>query len=278
MKTKAKAWITAAAFLILLCFLPLCASAAETQQDGVRYENPETGYQIMILDELDFLSPSEETKLIEDMMPVTEFGNIIFWSTDEPTFDEIEQASKKRYELYGFESAGIFAINDDARKVTFQSYGKIYEFVNPSLARSITDNVSHYASTGDYYSCAQETFYEVNEVLHGNSIAEPMKYISFIVIALMLSFVIIVGIAFGKIFNPLARADEEQALLVGKGDLVSGEVRVVKTGSQTRTWVIVLIHILLSIGKSGGGGGSSSSGGGGGGGSSGGGGGGSSSY
>lgn len=277
MKSKLRTAAAAAAVCVLLLLSAAVSAdaAAAKHADKVRYTNPDTGYQVMILDELDFLSESEEANLTEDMIPATEYGDVMFWSTNEPTSDEIIQAREKRHGIFGAESSGILAINDSARKVTFQSDGRIYSLVNPSYARSITDNVSHYASSGDYYSCASEAFFQVNRVLRGNAIAEPMKYISYVLIALMISFVVVVALAFSGLFNPLARKNPEQAKLVGSGELIQGAPTVKKLRTQTRAWVRitgqVLLTILSSIGNS-------SSSGGGSGGSSGGGGGGSSSY
>ena len=264
----------AVCLLAAVCILPLCLSVsfgARASQSNAQYTNPETGYQALILDDDDLLTAQEEAALVQDMIPITEYGHIIFWSTESYTFDEIEQAKNMRYNLYGNESSGIFAINMQVRKVTFQSDGTIYTMVSSSYARSITDNVSHYASSGNYYQCAAEAYAQVLTVLQGNRIAEPMKYISFVVIGLMLSFVLVVGIVFGKRFNPLIKQNDDKARLIGRGMLATDTPEVKCTDTSPRLWVTILLIFLRAALSSGG---SSSSGGGGGGGSRGGGGGG----
>ena len=275
MKNRFCRW--AVCLIIIVCILPLClsASAARTNLSGAQYTNPETGYQALILDENDLLTADEETALVQSMIPITDYGHIVFWSTESYTYDEIEQAKQQRYNLYGYESSGIFAINMNVRKVTFQSDGAIYSMVSSSYARSITDNVSGYASSGNYYQCAAEAYRQILTVLQGNRIAEPMKYISFVVIGLMLSFVLVVGIVFGKRFNPLIKINNDKARLIGTGMLVTSKPVVTRTGTSQRVWVTILL-ILLRAAFSGGGssrggrtsGGGGSSGGGGGGGSS----------
>lgn len=247
---------------------------------AVRYTNPDTGCEVRIIDDSDLLTDEEEARLVTDMIPITDYGHIMFWSTDERSADAEIQAREKRASFYGRDSAGILSVNMADRKVVFHSDGAIYDAVSSSYARSITDNASGYASAGDYYGCAREVFEEVNRVLHGQAIAEPMKYISYVIIALMLAFVIVVGLAFGKRFNPLLRQNRHQAKVVGTGALLATQPIVAKKNTSARTWVKVVGIILMSLfsGDGSGSSGGSSGGGGGGGGSSGGGGGGSSSF
>lgn len=251
--------------LSAVCLLPILCLSSAAQRGDAQYTNPQTGYQALILDEYDLLTTQEEEALVQVMTPITDYGDIIFWSTNEYAYDEIDQAKDMRYALYGNESSGIFAVNMSARKVTFQSDGAIYTMVSSSYARSITDNVSGYASAGNYYMCAAQAYAQVYEVLQGNRIAEPMKYISYVVIGLMVAFVIIVGIVFSKHFNPLIKHNDEKVRAVGKGYLMTSAPTVKCTDTELRGWVKVLLIILraaLSSGGSGGSGGGSSSGGG----------------
>ena len=282
MKTKC-ARLVVCALLVTVLLPVLCGGAYAAQRDDAQYTNPQTGFQALIRDEYDLLTDEQESALVEVMKPITAYGDIIFWSTGEYTYNEIDQAKRMRYTLYGNESSGIFAINMSARKVTFQSDGAIYSMVTRSYARSITDNVSGYASSGDYYRCAAEAFTQIDQVLQGNRIAEPMKYISYVVIGLMLAFVLVVGIVFSGGFNPLVKHNKGNISAVGSGYLMTAAPSVKCTDTEPRGWVVVLLVILRIFFASGGSssGGSSSSGGGGGGGggsSSGGGGGGSSSF
>lgn len=244
--------------------------------EAVRYINPSTGYEVRIQDDDDLLSAVEESMLADAMKPITDYGHIMFWSTAEGAPDAEIQAREKRASYYGRDSAGILAINMKNRKVVFHADGAMYDAVNASDARSITDNVSEYASSKNYYTCAREAFDQVLMRLQGQTIAEPMKYTSYVVIGLMLAFVIVVGLAFGPL-NPLSKKNKHPAKIFGAGRLLASEPMIRKTGSSTRTWVSIL-WIFLSSFSLGGGGSSGGGSSGGGGGSSGGGGGGSSSF
>lgn len=280
MRTKAVRFILCLA-LICVILTALAVSASAAGGDSVRYTNSFTGFQAVILDELDLLSDAEEEMLKEYMIPITEYGNIAFWSTDEYTSYEISQAKSKRYSLFGDSSSGILSINMKVRYITFQSDGRIYSAVSESNSRSVTDNASGYASRGDFYGCAVSVYEQVGALLKGDGISEPMKYTSYIFIALMLAFVIIVGVAFSALFNPLARRNKQQAVFSSSGSLAAGPVRSKVTNTYIRAWWRVLLFILSAMLRSGGGGfsgGGSSGGGSSGGGSSGGGGGGSSRF
>ena len=61
---------------VLLFFLFLLPIRAET---GV-YSNPDTGYTVYMMDQIDLLSSEEEEQLIEDMKPITTYGNVAFIS------------------------------------------------------------------------------------------------------------------------------------------------------------------------------------------------------
>ena len=201
--------------LILLLSLSVFQSFAEESDDTADnvdipvYVNDETGFVAEVYDDLDLLTDSEEMSLLEDMAPITQYGNAAFWSTDEKTGDSIDQARVKRLELYGYEDAVIFAINMSSRRLTVQSYGNIYKYVTDSKARSITDNASSFATYQDYYKCASKVYSEIFKVLQGEMIPEPMKIAGFAVISVMLGITIVLCIAFSKRSNPL-RAEAEE--------------------------------------------------------------------
>lgn len=191
-------------FLFVLCAVICMISSAPCAyaEDEVRYTNSETGYKVLIIDSDNLLSDEEESRLTEDMMPVTAYGNIAFWTTEENTYNEIEQARLKRKELFGFDSACIFVINMDIRKLTIQSYGDINKSITDSIARSITNNVSKYATSEDYYNCSKTAFSQILDVCEKRHISEPLKVSGYIVISLMSGLIIAISIAFSKRQNP----------------------------------------------------------------------------
>ena len=192
------------------CIIALAFAAVPVADaaDDVKYVNPDTGYKVVIIDEDDLLNFIEERALVKDMTPLTEYGNIAFWTTGEYTSNEIDQARLKRRSLFGLESGCIFEINRSARKLVIQSYGKINESVTDSKARSITNNVSHYATSNQYYNCSREAFSQILDVCEQKSISEPLKISGYVVISLMLGLIIAIGIAFSKKNNPILQFDE----------------------------------------------------------------------
>lgn len=229
MKNKLSVIASFLVVTIILLSLPLSASAAE----NVRYTNSETGYRVVIIDEDDLLSDQEEAKLVEDMTPVTEYGNVAFWSTQAYASDEIDQARLKRLELFEYESASIFVINMNIRKLTIQSYGEIYKYVTDSYARSITDNVKSYATSKDYYTAAGKAYSQMYSVINGEKISEPMKYFSLAVIALMLGVIFALMIAFSKRFNPLAEPAAKLDKINEINYPVNPNLQYIKTGTHT---------------------------------------------
>lgn len=197
-------------FLCLVLVMGACitANAADT-----RYTDADTGFRVLIIDELDLLTDEEEAMLAEDMQPLTKYGNIAFWTTKAAASSEIDQARLKRKELFEYESAGIFAINMNMRKLTIQSYGEINNFVNDSLARSITDNVSKYATSKNYYSCAKNAFSQMLDVCENRRINESMKVTGFAVLSVMAGLIIALGVAFSKRHNPLQAENSQKGLV-----------------------------------------------------------------
>lgn len=259
--TKTKRALAAVLVFVILISLSMFTSfAAEKKASHKRseaqYTNPETGYQVLIKDDDDLLSSSDEKKLVEEMMPLTEYGHAILWTTNINVSDYLEQARKERKACYEYDSASIFMINVGSRNICIQSYGTLYRYLSGSIARTITDNVSHYATAGDYYTCAKEAFTQMTATAHGEKIAEPMKITSYIVISIVLGLMIALAIAFSKKFNPLRKSIEPPETK-GSGTMMATPLNMVLIKTDT-------IHVSSSSGGFGGGGGGGCGGGGGG--------------
>ncbi len=248
---RALAFILAAAVIVTASSFGAFAAddRAGKSNGNAQYTNPETGYQVLVSDDSDLLTADEERSLVEDMKPVTEFGHVIFWTTNKYASNEIEQARQARKACYEYDSASIFVINMANRKLTIQSYGALYNTINDSKARSITDNVSRYATKKQYYNCAKEAFSQMYTTANGASIAEPMKYLSYIVISLMLGVTIALAIAFSKKFNPL-RKSVAPPETVGSGTLMTAPAELVLVRTET-----VIVESSSHVGGGGGGGG-----------------------
>ena len=232
----------------------------EEQVESILIENENTSYQLLIRDEANLLTSDEIEKLRDDMTPLTEYGHIAFITINENYTSTADYARSKYHELFGTDSGSLFLIDMDNRYIYIFSDGNNYKYITNSKANIITDNVYRYASRSEYYECSSIAFSQMYTVLSGGKIAEPMRYISNIIIAIVIAFFInFIGIM------SLTRIPPAKATEILKNcniDFNAGNVRTAKTGT----------HKVYSP-QSSGGGGSGGGGGGGGGGSSGGGGG-----
>ena len=158
--------------------------------DPVRYTNPETGYMVVISDDADLLNDAEETLLVQDMIPVTDFGHAGFASgTSEDTLARwyAEQCYR---DYFGTQSGTMFVIDMDDREIRIHSDGEIYRVITNARASTITDNTYRYARNGQYYNCAARAFEQITAVLNGERIAQPMKYISNALLSLILAILL----------------------------------------------------------------------------------------
>jgi len=219
-------------------------------------------YTVIIDDSEDLLSEEEEKLLYQQMLAITEYGNCAFASVRQYGQNTDTYAKNLYRSYFGTQSGTLFLIDMGQRNIWIFSDGAIYRTINKAYANTITDNVYRYASLGSYYHCASEAFSEMLILLEGGRIAQPMKYISNVLIALvsalLLNFFFL--ILQRKKNNSFATAAEKMTAAAGVYVLS----RQLTKSSKHR-------HVESSGGGSSGGGGFS--GGGGGGGSSGGGGG-----
>ena len=143
-------------------------------------------YRIVIDDQEDLLSSSEENSLRIKMEEIRKYGNVGFVTVSQYTSTDTYAKSKYR-ELFGTESGMLFVIDMGRRNIWIFCDGAIYRIINKSYANTITDNVYRYATKGDYYSCAYNVFDQAQTLLEGGRISQPMKYISNVLIALVIA-------------------------------------------------------------------------------------------
>lgn len=143
---------------------------------------------VIIEDDADLLTPEEEEKLANDMAPLTEYGYIIFKSINTNDTRTDIYAKNYYYNKYGNDNGTMFLIDMANREIYICSGGNNSKIITNSKSNIITDNVYKYASNEDYYSCASNAFKDIETLLYGGKIAEPMRYASNIVISLVLGF------------------------------------------------------------------------------------------
>lgn len=175
-----------ALFLLPACLLFPLGVYAESQEAAL-WENPDTGYRIVLEDDAQLLDRKEQEELAAAMRTVTAYGNAAFKSISANAYSAASFADDYYHGLFGTESGTLFLIDMDNRELYLFSDGAIYRTIGKSYADTITDNVYRYASDGDYYLCASSAFEQIGAVLAGEKIAQPMKYISNALLAFILA-------------------------------------------------------------------------------------------
>ena len=163
----------------LLFLLMFCTPLLSRQYISADYT-----YRVVIEDDADLLSESEENMLYMKMENILPYGNVAFVTTEQYT-DTADFARNTYRRLFGTDSGILFVIDMGRRNIWFFSDGRIYRTVNKAYANTIADNVFMYARNGDYYDCAFYAFDQVQTLLEGGKIAQPMKYISNAMIAVV---------------------------------------------------------------------------------------------
>lgn len=191
--------------IVLTIFLAMPVNTALAAEGGVtpvyvdgcwQYQDPDTGYIAILWDDAELLSDEEEKLLINDMIPITAFGDVVFSSDYQDELSTDYWAEKVlRAVCDSGESGVIFEIDMTNREIFIYSDGEIHKTITTSYAYTITDNVYKLATDGRYYDCASEAFSEVISLLEGRSIAQPMKHINNVLLAvalgILLNFIIL---------------------------------------------------------------------------------------
>ena len=195
------------------------------------YKNEKTGYLVVIEDDASLLNQSEIDKLKEEMKPLTQHGNIAFKTLNSNYTSTGSYASSYYSQIFGSANGTIFLIDMDNREIYIYSNGNNYLSVTTDKANIITDNVYKYASREQYYECASKAFSQINSVLKGEKIQEPMRYISNILIsisiALLINFMIVL------INSKIRRAKDKDILSNCNIKFNIGEIKGRKIGTHS---------------------------------------------
>ena len=152
------------------------------------YENPDTGYKAYIIDEEDLLSDDEEDELLNDhMIPITEYGGVSFVSTSSSNAEKT--AADYCYDLFDNNSGTTLLIDMGDRKIAIMSSGTVNKTITKNYGNIITDNIYSYATKEDYLGCAEKGFDQMTIKLEGGHIAEPMRYVSNLLMAIVFALV-----------------------------------------------------------------------------------------
>lgn len=175
-----------ALFLVLLLFRGMKINALAAPV----YTNPDTGYVVTLEDDAELMTEEERAALTERMKAITKWGNVGFKSISENPGTTERYIEDYYRDMFGTSSGTVFLIDMDNRNIWIKNNGAISKVITNAYSDTITDNSYRYASDKDYYGCANEVFSEIATVLSGHRIAQPMKYISNALCAVILAFLI----------------------------------------------------------------------------------------
>ena len=249
-------------FLLLLVLLAALLSAAQADLSEHKWQRFETGCQAVIYDAAGLLADGEAEEVLDSMKPITNHANVAFvtyrelGNTSGTVLNKAKAWGNKRF---GNASAYIvFMIDMTTRRLGIYSSSKVYGVLTTAKANSITDNVYKLASNGEYADCAKAAFAQINRVLGGEKISQPMKYVSNAFLALICAILMTYMFLAGRMRSEQATTMQTLTRAAGVGAATAVTAHVLKK---------VVHHQSSSGGRGGFGGGGGHFGGGGGGGS-----------
>lgn len=174
--------------LCLICFslISLFVTKVEAIETETRTENEENN--IIIEDEAKLLTTEEKQKLRDQMAILSEYGIVLFRTTNIPiNSTSLKYIQNYYYSKYENKAGVAFYIDMYNRQICACATGGLEKKITSGKCDTIMDNVYMYARKGNYYDCAKETFVQMNRVLSGQKIAQKMKYICNAFVAIMIA-------------------------------------------------------------------------------------------
>lgn len=196
--------------VFLLAFAAVFIGCGQVCHAEEVYINQDTEYRAVLEDDAMLLSKEEQQELMELLKEITAYGNVAF-----KTIDDNDRGTESFARLYyqgqfGTDSGTVFLIDMDNRTIWIHSDGAVYKVITASYANTITDNVYRYASRGDYAGCAMEAYGQMLTLLQGYKIAQPMKYISNGLLAVILALLLNYGLV--SFYARLKKPDRKELM------------------------------------------------------------------
>ena len=125
------------------------------------------------------------------MRGVTEYANAGFMtypSTGSSSRNSATKAQEWGDSVFGSQTRfTVFIIDMRNRHLDIYASRPLSSVLTAAEENSIADNVYRLASKGKYGDCAAQTFEQIEKVLKGEKIATPMKYVSNVLLALIMA-------------------------------------------------------------------------------------------
>lgn len=220
-------------FIVPALFFCLClTSKANAAIEDPQYTltNEKTGYRVFYYDGAGLIDEGKREEVLNSMFPVTEYGDVGFYTTDENTKTGGESFyNDVQYDWFGDNSSILVFIDMEDRYLWLQNYGELRKTVSDSMAESISDNAYKLAGKEKYDECAMKTFEQIYQVARGEKIARPMKVICNILLSLLLSFLILFVIIKSSVKIPRTDIDEWKKYMKYKVKFAKSKETLVKT-------------------------------------------------
>ena len=155
-------------------------------ENGLTWKNSKTGFRAVIEDELDLLTAAEERKILDEMIPLTEYGSVAFWSTREESADVQTQAEEKRRALFGEESSSIVVINKAYQQLSIQSRGQLAKVVTSARAGRIAARGSTDLTRGQTFNAVSEAFSQIGTLTGSSKAAAHLRVFCNLFLSLMI--------------------------------------------------------------------------------------------
>ncbi len=242
MKNKLRASILTVALAVLL--MPVTASAQRIDT------NAETKYSVIVDDQADLLSDSEEEELMAEMMPVTEYCNAAFVTIETNAYSVSTYADTYAELNFDYQNNVVFLVDMDNREIYISAGGQTQRVITNSKSYTITDNVYKYASDKNYYMCGAVAFNQIYKVLAGERIAQPMKYASNATLAILAAMLL--NFAIVSRSSKLKGVDRAELIASAYSRVYNGDVKVTHTKDDRRYSLVSTSSGGSSGGRSGG--------------------------
>ena len=154
-------------------------------ENGLTWKNSKTGFRAVIEDELDLLTAAEERKILDNMIPLTEYGSVAFWSTREESADVQTQAEEKRRALFGEESSCIVVINKAYQQLSIQSRGQLAKVITSARAGRIAARGSTDLTRGQTFNAVSEAFSQIGTLTGSSKAAAHLRVLCNLFLSLM---------------------------------------------------------------------------------------------
>ena len=155
-------------------------------ENGLTWKNSKTGFRAVIEDELDLLTAAEERKILDNMIPLTEYGSVAFWSTREESSDVQTQAEEKRRALFGEESSCIVVINKAYQQLSIQSRGQLAKVITSARAGRIAARGSTDLTRGQTFNAVSEAFSQIGTLTGSSKAAAHLRVFCNLFLSLMI--------------------------------------------------------------------------------------------